>query len=298
MDHVKSKIESIQPTKMISTVEKQEKLDDLKSWIKDSHHSEKHNTIDQKKLAEKERQKGNEQVKSSEYMEAIAHYRKAVEYNPGCHLSYANMGLALMKQKQWANALIELNKAVELDKTYLKAIARRAECFFELREWPQAVDDYEKCLEAEPNNKDFIDKLKRSREKMLASKDFQANEKRSMKKVQIQEDSSDGEDVDFGDAKSKTPQQPTPASTSTDMPNGSANSASGGSSGVKSNLTGGSANTKPINEKMTEDEQDLTYLTDMTTKQSVENGYSSSKINDNEQKLKDQEERVKNFISQ
>jgi len=60
MDHVKSKIESIQPTKMISTVEKQEQLDDLKGWIKDSHHAEKSNSIDYKKLAEKERQKGNE----------------------------------------------------------------------------------------------------------------------------------------------------------------------------------------------------------------------------------------------
>lgn len=60
MDHVKSKIESIQPSKMMNTVEKQEKLDDLKGWIKDSNHSEKCNTIDYKKLSEKERYKGNE----------------------------------------------------------------------------------------------------------------------------------------------------------------------------------------------------------------------------------------------
>lgn len=38
---------------------------------------------------------------------------------------------------------------------------------------------------------------------MLSSKDFQVNEKRSMKKVQIEEDSSEGEDVDFGDANAK-----------------------------------------------------------------------------------------------
>lgn len=189
-----------------------------------------------------------------------------------------------MKQKQWANALIELNKAVELNKGYLKATARRAECFQELQEWERAVDDQEKCLEAEPNNKDFIDKLKRSRERMLTSKDFQANEKKSMKKVQIQEDSSDGEDVDFGDVKSKSPS--TPASTS----NGTINSTSATSNGPKSTPTAQSATTQPIIEKMTEDEQDLTYLKDMTT--STKNGV------DPEQKLKEQEARVKSFISQ
>jgi len=73
MLHVKDKIESIQPTKLINAVEKQEKLDDLKSFIRDTNHSEKCNTIDYKKLAEKERQKGNEYVKSSEFTEALEH---------------------------------------------------------------------------------------------------------------------------------------------------------------------------------------------------------------------------------
>jgi len=58
---------------MMNTVEKQEKLDDLKGWIKDVHHYEKSNTIDYKTLAEKERYKGNECVKSSEFKEAIKH---------------------------------------------------------------------------------------------------------------------------------------------------------------------------------------------------------------------------------
>jgi len=119
---------------------------------------------------------------------------------------------------------------------------------------------------------------------MLTSKDFQANEKKSMKKVQIQEDSSDGEDVDFGDVKSKSPS--TPASTS----NGTINSTSATSNGPKSTPTAQSATTQPIIEKMTEDEQDLTYLKDMTT--STKNGV------DPEQKLKEQEARVKSFISQ
>lgn len=174
---------------------------------------------------------------------------------------------------------MELNKAVGLDKTYLKATARRAECHYELRNWPQAVDDYEKCLEAEPNNKDFIDKLKKSREKMLSSSDFQTNEKRSMKKVQIQEDSSDGEDVDFGDAKAKTASQPQSNADTVNEPKPSP------------------AKTQPIIEKMTEDEQDVSYLSDMTTSKPTPNGLSNQPI-DPEQRLKEQEARVKNFISQ
>jgi len=37
---------------------------------------------------------------------------------------------------------------------------------------------------------------------MLSCKDFQQNEKRSMKKVEIKDDSSEGEDVDFETDKS------------------------------------------------------------------------------------------------
>jgi len=150
-----------------------------------------------------------------------------------------------------------------------------------LKNWPQAVDDYEKCLEAEPNNKDFIDKLKKSREKMLSSSDFQTNEKRSMKKVQIQEDSSDGEDVDFGGATANTASTPTSKVTATvNEPKSSP------------------AQTQPIIEKMTEDEQDVSYLSDMTTSKPTSNGLGSNQTIDPEQRLKEQEARVKSFISQ
>lgn len=168
---------------------------------------------------------------------------------------------------------MELNKAVEINPKYLKAIARRAEAFYELASWSQAVDDYEKCLEAEPNNKDFIDKLKKSREKMLSSKDFQTNEKRSMKKVEIQEDSSDGEDVDFGDA----------GKAKKEKDNSNSESINGSISTKTANAN------EPIIEKMTEDEQDSTYLNNIT---STNNDF------DPLQKMKEQEVRVKNFISQ
>lgn len=75
---------------------------------------------------------------------------------------------------------------------------------------------------------------------MLSSSDFQTNEKRSMKKVQIQEDSSDGEDVDFGGATANTASTPTSKVTATvNEPKSSP------------------AKTQPIIEKMTEDEQDV-----------------------------------------
>jgi len=49
---------------------------------------------------------------------------------------------------------------------------------------------------------------------------------------------------------------------------------------------------------MTEDEQDVSYLSDMTTSKPTSNGLGSNQTIDPEQRLKEQEARVKNFISQ
>lgn len=71
------------------------------------------------------------------------------------------------------------------------------------KKWAEAVDDYEICLEQEPNNKTFIEKLKDSRKQLLLSPEgLQRKEKDKMKRVVIEEESSsEGEDVDFGDSK-------------------------------------------------------------------------------------------------
>jgi len=61
-----------------------------------------------------------------------------------------------------------------------------------------AAEDYEKCLELEPNNKTFIEKLKDSRKNLILNpSDLKNSEKPKMKKVVVQEDSSEGSDVEF-----------------------------------------------------------------------------------------------------
>ena len=65
-----------------------------------------------------------------------------------------------------------------------------------------AAEDYEKCLELEPNNKTFIEKLKDSRKNLfLNPSDLKNTEKPKMKKVFVREESSEGSDVEFNDSK-------------------------------------------------------------------------------------------------
>lgn len=144
---------------------------------------------------------------------------------------------------------------------------------------------------------------------MLSSKEFQNKEKRTMKKVQIEEDSSEGEDVDFGDANKKDVE---PKDILTPLENVK----------TKDNKTPSKTNPviiEPKNEKMTEDDSDfnmanmLSEITDLTSNKSSNNklpngntqvnnkassGTNTSNKDDVIKKLADQESKDKNYISQ
>lgn len=51
------------------------------------------------KLAENERNKGNESMKSKDFDEAIGYYTRSIEYDPSMASSYCNRALVHLKKK-------------------------------------------------------------------------------------------------------------------------------------------------------------------------------------------------------
>lgn len=50
-------------------------------------------------LAEKERVKGNEAIKSKDFDEAISYYSRSIDFDPKMFQSYGNRALAYLKKK-------------------------------------------------------------------------------------------------------------------------------------------------------------------------------------------------------
>ena len=61
--------------------------------------------LEQKHLAENERLKGNECMKSKDFQDAIDCYTKAIEICSTDAATYSNRALAYLKQKEYARAL-------------------------------------------------------------------------------------------------------------------------------------------------------------------------------------------------
>lgn len=129
--------------------------------------------LENQRLAENERQKGNECVKAKSYQEAVDCYTRSLELDPNQPFTYANRSMAYIKQKAFNNALADAEKAIEMDPKYLKAYHRRAKALAGLKKFEEAIKDYQLLLEKEPDNKDLNRELRDAR--YLLNKEQEAN---------------------------------------------------------------------------------------------------------------------------
>lgn len=122
--------------------------------------------IENQKVAENERMKGNEAVKAKEYQEAVKAYTRSIELNPDEAFTYANRAMAFLKLKNFGNVIMDANKAIELKPGYLKAFHRRGKAYAALNKHEDAIKDFQFILEEEPENKDVNKDLMTSRQKL------------------------------------------------------------------------------------------------------------------------------------
>ncbi|CAH8616439.1 unnamed protein product [Schistosoma bovis] len=104
-----------------------------------------------KKLAEREKEKGNESFKSGDYADAMNYYKRSLIMHK-TNAVYNNRALIYLRQKQWKQAVNDCTKVLKTEPDNLKALFRRSQANFELDNLEQAEKDLNRLTDQDPTN--------------------------------------------------------------------------------------------------------------------------------------------------
>ncbi|TNN16545.1 Sperm-associated antigen 1 [Schistosoma japonicum] len=104
-----------------------------------------------KKLAEHEKDKGNESFKSGDYADALNYYKRSLIIHK-TNTVYNNRALIYLRQKQWNEAVNDCTKVLKTEPDNLKALFRRSQANFELDNLEQAEKDLNRLTDQDPTN--------------------------------------------------------------------------------------------------------------------------------------------------
>ena len=93
-------------------------------------------------MAEDERLKGNECVKSKDFKDALLHYSRSIDLFPDEAATYCNRALVYLKEKEYARAVEDAEKSLKLKPGYLKAYHRRGKAYYALGKCELAIKDF------------------------------------------------------------------------------------------------------------------------------------------------------------
>lgn len=124
-------------------------------------------TIQDKKIciedviaSEKEKEEGNEFMKTQNYEQAAKSYSKAISLNPQNSILFCNRATAYLKLRSYEQVIQDCDKAIEIKNDYTKAYQRRGKAYLELKEYSKARNDFCKVLESEMDNIDTYNDYK------------------------------------------------------------------------------------------------------------------------------------------
>ncbi|KAL8112359.1 hsp70-Hsp90 organizing protein 3-like [Apium graveolens] len=113
------------------------------------------------KIADEEREKGNEFFKQQKYPEAIKQYTESLRRNPKDHKAYSNRAACYTKLGALPEGLKDAEKCIELDPTFAKGYTRKGAAQFLMKDYDKALETYEAGLKHDPHNQELLDGVKR-----------------------------------------------------------------------------------------------------------------------------------------
>lgn len=115
--------------------------------------TEDDNLPENKKLAKKEKDLGNDAYKKKDFDTAIKHYQKAMEHDPTDITFYTNNSAVYFEQKDYVKCIAECEKGIEIGrearadyKLIAKAFTRIGNSYRKLADYKQAKVFYEKAM--------------------------------------------------------------------------------------------------------------------------------------------------------
>ncbi|PQQ19896.1 hsp70-Hsp90 organizing protein 3-like [Prunus yedoensis var. nudiflora] len=113
------------------------------------------------KLADEEREKGNEYFKQQKYPEAIKHYTESLRRNPKDPKAYSNRAACYTKLGAMPEGLKDAEKCIELDPTFTKGYTRKGAVQFFMKEYEKALETYQEGLKHDAGNQELLDGVRR-----------------------------------------------------------------------------------------------------------------------------------------
>lgn len=150
------------------------------------------------KLADEEREKGNEYFKQQKYPEAVKHYSESLRRNPKDPKAYSNRAACYTKLGALPEGLKDAEKCIELDPTFSKGYTRKGAVQFFMKEYDKALETYREGLKHDPSNQELLDGVRRCIEQInkanrgdLSPEDLKERQAKAMQDPEIQNILSD-----------------------------------------------------------------------------------------------------------
>ncbi|KAF0931674.1 hypothetical protein E2562_005671 [Oryza meyeriana var. granulata] len=145
------------------------------------------------KLADEEREKGNQLFKEQKYPDAVKHYTEALRRNPKDPRVYSNRAACYTKLGAMPEGLKDAEKCIDLDPTFSKGYTRKGAIQFFMKEYDKAMETYQAGLKHDPNNPELLDGVRRCIEQInkanrgdLSQEEIQERQNKAMQDPEIQ----------------------------------------------------------------------------------------------------------------